>query len=251
MADEKRDKSLLPLSGKHQGDKQAVKTTIVGGQPPGNDRAMQPVPVGIEQLMAMAAVDPDFAEALYVDQESAVAASGVELTATERGILAATPEPALRQMVGNVGGAIPDEERRAFLGRSAAALLALVGGVLPLGASGCDQKVKGIQPDKPPPNVPDQPKTKAVKPPPEPMPPTGIRPDRPPKPATVPDAGRPAPEPAAPIGGLTAPKKPPVRPQSRGNRPDRPRPRPDRRTKGIRPDRPGEAMNPFSDDEDK
>ncbi|MHC4661991.1 MAG: hypothetical protein ACYS8W_09920 [Planctomycetota bacterium] len=160
----KKKKSILPLSGKEENmKKQAVKTTIVGGQPPGNERPLQKVPVGIEQLLAMAAVDNEFAAALMNDHESATAASGVELTQTEKGILSSIPAPALKQMIGNVRGRIPAKERRAFLKKSAAALLALVsGGILttaglaegdPGAAGGVrpdSPKTKGISPDRPP-----------------------------------------------------------------------------------------------------
>ena len=45
-------------------EKQAVKTTIVGGQPSGKNRPIARIPVGIEQLLAMASVNDEFAAAL-------------------------------------------------------------------------------------------------------------------------------------------------------------------------------------------
>ncbi|MHC4661994.1 MAG: twin-arginine translocation signal domain-containing protein [Planctomycetota bacterium] len=143
-------KSILPLSGieKHP-KKQAVKTTIVGAQPPRNERPMQNIPVGIEQLLAMAAVDNEFAAALMNDHESAIAASEVELTETEKGILSSIPAPALKQMIGNVRGRIPLKERRTFLKKSAAALLALVSGGTALLAPQETRASRGSRPDKP------------------------------------------------------------------------------------------------------
>jgi hypothetical protein len=173
----KRDgekKSILPLSGKEEDTRQqAVRTTIVGGQPPGNNRPMQKIPVGIEQILAMAAVDDKFAAALLENREAALVASGVEITATEKVILATIETPALGQMIGNVRGRIPVKERRAFLKKSAAALLALVGGGFlttaalaedaPMAPGGVrvDRKTKGIRPDTPTTGVrPDKPKPK-------------------------------------------------------------------------------------------
>ena len=104
------DKSLLPLSAK-----QAVKTTIVGGQPPGNDRPMQTIPVGIEQIMGMAAVHEEFKAILLNDRLRAIEQSGVELTPTEKGILQAIDPSTLGQMIDSVQGKIPEESRRGFL----------------------------------------------------------------------------------------------------------------------------------------
>jgi hypothetical protein len=84
--------------------RQAVHTTIVGGQPPGNTRELPPIPVGIEQLLGMAAVNPDFARALAADRAAAIGASGVALTATERGILDAIDAPALALLVALMAG---------------------------------------------------------------------------------------------------------------------------------------------------
>jgi hypothetical protein len=146
-------------------NKRPVKTTIVGGQPPGNERPLQNIPVGIEQILAMAAVDDEFAKALLENREAAIKASGVDLTDTETKILLSIQNDSLRQMIENVRGRIPATERRAFIKKSAAALLALVGaGFLTLGSS-CESQPApvGERPDRP------QPK------------PVGERPDRPEK----------------------------------------------------------------------
>ena len=51
-------------------EKRAAKMTIVGGQPEtSNARDLPPVPVGIEELLAMAAVDKRFAKSLEQDRE--------------------------------------------------------------------------------------------------------------------------------------------------------------------------------------
>ncbi len=109
--------------------KQAAKTTIVGGQPPGNQRLLNEVPVGLEQLLAMAAASEDFARVLREDPDAAIAASELRITATEQAVLRATPEPMLAKMIARVAEALPRPERRVFLERAASALAVLVGAV--------------------------------------------------------------------------------------------------------------------------
>jgi hypothetical protein len=166
-----------------------------------------------------------------------------------------------------VDRALPEPERRAFLGRAAAALLAVVGGGLGVAAgAGCAKPP--ADPQRPvgstPGATPDQ------RPP---LPMAGAVADRPPDagpPVARADAATTLPPDAAPathmvpIGGLVAdpqgrrdagarptPKPAgimPDRPQpTRGIRPDRPRPGYMPGTKGIRPDRPDDLPDPFSD----
>ncbi len=107
--------------------KQAAKTTIVGGQPPGNQRLLSEIPVGLEQLLAMAAASEEFAAILRNEPERALKASGLQLTDTERAVLHAIPGPMLDTMIGRVETALPQPERRAFLERAGAALALLLG----------------------------------------------------------------------------------------------------------------------------
>jgi len=97
--------------------------------------------VGIEELLTMAAVDTEFATALLTNRRAAINASSVPLSSSERRVLTSVDDETLRTMIeaGNVASSIPDRERHAFLGKSAAALLALVGGGLGIAATaGCD-----------------------------------------------------------------------------------------------------------------
>jgi len=142
-------------------------------------------PRGIEALLALAAVDPTFAAALERDRAAAIEASGVALTPAEREVLRVTEEPALRQMAASIAGLLSEQDRRAFLGRSAAATAALLAVST---ATGCKDKNReeipaptGCLSDHPPP------RPRPPAPPPRPTPdarpqppaPTGIRPDRP------------------------------------------------------------------------
>jgi len=161
---------------------------------------------GIEELLALAAVDPAFAAALERDRKAAIEASGVALSPAEREVLRVTEEPALRQMAASLAGLLSEQDRREFLGRSAAAVALLLGAAA---TTGCPQPVTGSRPDPPPPE-PAPVKEPVKAPPPTP------------------------PEPVRAIGGLTAtPDARPQPPAPTGIRPDRPGP-----TRGIRPDRP-------------
>ncbi len=93
-------------------------------------------PRGIDALVALAAVDEALARLLLQDRTAAVEQSGVELTQTERRILAAIDDSALQAMIGRIAGGIADEDRRSFLGRSATAILTLLAGTSVLGAGG-------------------------------------------------------------------------------------------------------------------
>lgn len=225
MADKETKRSILPLSGK---TKDAVKTTIVGGQPPGNDRQQQPVPVGIEELLTLAAVDDELARVLVEDRSAIIDTGAVSLTSTERSILASIDADSLSRMVARVDLSREEEDRRSFLGHSAGVVLALVGGGA-AATSSC--KVTGSRPDNP-----EDKKPAKV---------TGSRPDTPQEKKSPPPAddepcdkkeGDPQ---GSSIGGLTTRSKdagpPPPKPPT-GSRPDRPDKKP--KTRGIRPDRP-------------
>jgi len=158
-----------------ENEKEAVRTTIVGGRPPGSGRSNLAVPRGIEVLVKKAAVDPEFRELLLDQRGRAAAAIELELDPAENAMLSAIPQEQLAQIVGQT--VVPMEQRRAFLGRFAAAMLAVLG----IDLVGCKQKTDapvapaGIQPDLPQTN----------KPPAEPSPTNaplvtqGIQPDRP------------------------------------------------------------------------
>lgn len=157
----------------------AAKTTIVGGQPPGNARDLPPVPVGLEQTLHLAAASPDFADALLTHRERAVEASGLSLTHSERGMLRAVDDATLRQMIAQVDRTLAQPDRRVFLERATAAVALLVGGA---SLAGCDKPGSGgtAPKKKLPERTPDRiPRTttgaRVDRPDP---PPAGIRPDR-------------------------------------------------------------------------
>ncbi|MFH2008519.1 MAG: hypothetical protein ABI333_18170 [bacterium] len=207
----------------------AAKTTIVGGQPPGNSRELPPIPVGLEELLGMAAAEQAFAEVLLDDPAAAADAGGLTLTATEATILRAVGRETLSQMIARLRQRQPETERRAFLEQAAAALAVVVGGAA--AASGCKGQDKsasksttpsttpGTAPTSTPTSTP--PRAPSTSSPTE----TGVRPDRPPSR----DAG---------VGARERPR--PM--QHRPTRGIRPRPSTldphDTRGTGARPDRP-------------
>ena len=166
-------------------EQQAVVTTIVGGRPPGAGQPVGQIPRGIEVLVKKAAVDSDFRALLLEKRADAAAEIGLSLDPAEAMMLSAVPAAQLEAIVARTE--VPEEHRRTFLGRAAAAMLATLG-VATL--AGCPTGTKGIAPDRPPGTkgaAPDRPRPKEPKdqskeePKPPPPPPTGICPDRPEK----------------------------------------------------------------------
>lgn len=149
--------------GEHDNEQEAVRTTIVGGRPPGSGRSNVTVPRGIEVLVKKAAVDSEFRDRLLDQRGGAAADIGLELDPAENAMLSVIPSEQLAQIIGQT--TVPLEQRRVFLGRIAAAMLAVLGA----GLSGCEPAVQsaGVRPAPPSPtNVP-------------PPAPAGVRPDPP------------------------------------------------------------------------
>ena len=124
-------------------EQEAVRTTIVGGRPPGSGRSNVAVPRGIEVLVKKAAVDPEFRELLFEQRAGAATTIELELDPAENAMLSAIPREQLARIVEQT--TVPDEQRRVFLGRIAAAMLAVLGVEL----AGCKPKTFGIQSDLP------------------------------------------------------------------------------------------------------
>jgi len=159
-------------------EQEAVRTTIVGGRPPGSGKPLGPIPRGIDVLVKKAAVDPSFRALLLSDRDRAADAIGLALHPAEAAMLAAVPRAQLETIIDRTR--VPDEQRRAFLGKVAAAMLAVLGAGGELAAAGglavSGGAAGGIMPDRPMPA------------------PTGSRPDRPP----VAEGIRPEPPPTDP-----------------------------------------------------
>ncbi len=230
-------------------EQETVRTTIVGGRPPGSGQPLGPIPRGIEVLIKKAAIDAEFRSRLLAGRAAAAAEIGLVLDPAEALMLAAAEAAQIEAIIARTS--VPQEHRRAFLGQAAAAMLAALGFVT---VPGCDDS-KGIRPDEkhkegaappdqPPPKVPERTElSKGDRPDlPPPRPPIkGIQPDLPPPPEGIEDA----PPPPATLG--IQPDLPPLNPPKvGGHAPDLPPPRPAEDSShppssgfgGVRPDLP-------------
>jgi hypothetical protein len=192
-------------------EQEAVRTTIVGGRPPGGGKRLGAIPRGIEVLVKKASVDMEFKQLLLDQREAAAETIGLKLDPAEVLMLRAAGAEQLEAVIAQTH--IPKKQRRAFLTNAAAVMLAALG----VASSGC---ILGIRPDRPddPESDDERPEFNATR---------GMEPDLPPERTSDGDETRatePAPEP-----GPTRPEQLPV---TDGIRPDFPA------TKGIRPDRP-------------
>lgn len=207
-------------------EQDGVRTTIVGGRPPGSGQSVGPIPRGIEVLVKKASVDPAFRQVLLEERAGAADRIGLELAPAEVMMLRAVPAAQLEAIIARTH--VPQEHRRAFLGQVAAAMLAALG----VGATAAEASFGlggggGIRIERPPTSRGVQPDR------PEPGPQPGLLDERPPeKPLTVaervfkilwdmfPGAGKPQNQPAQGPGdgGYLGRKELPPRPI--GQRPE-------------------------------
>jgi hypothetical protein len=124
---------------------EAVRTTIVGGRPSGNGRGIGTIPRGVEVLLKKAAVDAEFRQLLCEGRVRAAEAIGLELDVAESAMLKSIPRVQLETIIART--LVPVEQRRVFLGRMAAPMLALLG-VAVTGCQGGPTSL-GIQPARP------------------------------------------------------------------------------------------------------
>lgn len=174
-------------------EQEAVRTTIVGGRPPGSGQSLGNIPRGIEVLIKKAAVDPAFRNLLLTRRAEAAEEIGLHLDPAEAMMLAAATREQLETVIARTN--VPEEHRRVFLGKTAAAMLALLGvtavaGLLSsAGVRARRSATKGIQPDRPARDgvYPDKPALElessddidTQEAPPENLLPGGVCPDRP------------------------------------------------------------------------
>ncbi len=109
-------------TGKRHSESVAVKTTIVGGRPPGSGRSHGDIPRGIEILVKKASLDRDFRQVLLEQRAEAAHALGLELTEPEMTMLNATPEDQLATVIDSTR--VQASQHAAFMGNSAESMLA-------------------------------------------------------------------------------------------------------------------------------
>ena len=109
---------------------------------------MPEVPQGIDKLVAVAALGPEWRAKVLSDPLGAAEEAELELSDSERAIIGSVPRAALKTMVDSFARAVgprPPSVARTAVRAAAAALLATSLN----GCNGCP--TRGIQPDKPPP----------------------------------------------------------------------------------------------------
>ncbi|MGO8689490.1 MAG: hypothetical protein ACLQLG_07640 [Thermoguttaceae bacterium] len=197
----------------------AVRTTIVGGRPPGSGQPIGDIPRGMEVLLKKAAIDPAFKDLLLRDRAAAAASIGLALEPAEAMMLAATPAGQLAAIIART--TVPQQHRRVFLGQAAAAMLAAIG----LMTTSCSKEVPppagGSRPPERPDRIEHSRGIPADKPPiPPPPPPTrGIQPDKPPAPPPDKPVQPPPPDSTPDEPEPVPPEPPPHHPSVGGIRP--------------------------------
>jgi hypothetical protein len=180
----------------HPAEMPAVRTTIVGGRPPGCGKSVGTIPRGIEILIKKAAVDPGFKALLLERRSQAAAAIDLRLEPAEVAMLDSVPAAQLEAII--AGTKVPDNAKPilAGLGKVAGVTLAALG-LAGLASSGCDRRPDGAQTSGNPQVAPSDHNapqaTQSSDPPyyrPEPGQAKGIRPDRPQSRGIQPDRPR-------------------------------------------------------------
>ena len=131
------------------GEAEAVRTTIVGGRPPGGGANVGDVPRGVEVLIKKAAVDPKFKKLLLGKRAAAAEAIALKLEPAEAAMLEAVPESHLAAVIART--TVSPKIRPAFLGYAAGVMLAALG-TATLGCNGNGDPgptTEGIRPDRP------------------------------------------------------------------------------------------------------
>jgi hypothetical protein len=151
----------------------AVRTTIVGGRPPGSGQPLGDIPRGIEVLVKKAAVDAQFKQLLLADRVAAAESIGLKLEPAEAAMLASIPAEQLEAVIART--TVPEHHRRVFLGAAATAMLAALGVKVAadVAVQVIERQAMGPKPGTAPPPAIERPRAGPA--------PTGSRPDMPPE----------------------------------------------------------------------
>jgi hypothetical protein len=122
----------------------AVKTTIVGGRPPGCGKMLGDIPRGIEVLVKKASVDPAFRALLLARRSAAAGEIGLLLAPAEAMMLDHVPQAQLEAIINRTK--VDPSRRNAFLSKAAGVMLAALGASAVVS---CDDVAlsKGVRPD--------------------------------------------------------------------------------------------------------
>jgi hypothetical protein len=114
----------------------------------GEKRRTISVPVGLEQLLFRAAVDPELRAELVRDRVAAAERRGLKLTASERSVLAIAPDDQLEAMIDRIDTSEQNLAKRKFMRAVAATAVTLAAGT-GLAAGGCSGDKPEPQTDAP------------------------------------------------------------------------------------------------------
>ena len=128
----------------------AVRTTIVGGRPPGCGKTLGEIPRGIEVLVKKAVVDPAFRKVLLTRHAVAADEIGLALTPQEAMMLDQVPAAQLEAIIARTK--VDPSRRGAFLGKAAGVMLAALGASSAFSESGCDSRSRVAEGVRPEPN---------------------------------------------------------------------------------------------------
>src|SRR5512137_1306017 len=96
----------------------AVRTTIVGGRPPGSGQPLGAIPRGVEVLVKKASVDAAFRAVLLARRSAAAGEIGLALTPDEAMMLDIVPAAQLEAIISRTK--VDPSKAPAFLGKAAA-----------------------------------------------------------------------------------------------------------------------------------
>lgn len=106
-------------------EQEAIRTTIVGGRPPGCGQPVGEIPYGIEVLVKKASVDDEFRKLLLADRERAALEIGLELNPSEVMMLRAVSDEQLAGIIDHVE--VRPDVKPALMGKVAAVMIAALG----------------------------------------------------------------------------------------------------------------------------
>lgn len=125
-------------------EQDAVRTTIVGGRPPGSGQPVGDVPRGIEVLVKKASLDADFRPLLIEKRADAAERIGLRLEPAEAAMLNAVPAAQLEAIIARAR--VEPQQRSAFLGYAAAVMLAALTATVATGCRERSDQSLGIRP---------------------------------------------------------------------------------------------------------
>ncbi|MGL6194146.1 MAG: hypothetical protein ACRC2T_04920, partial [Thermoguttaceae bacterium] len=91
-------------------EQESVRTTIVGGRPPGSGKPLGPLPRGIEVLLKKASVDSVFRQLLLENPVKAATSICLELNPVEQAMLQSIPGKQLETVIKQT--VVPEPQRR-------------------------------------------------------------------------------------------------------------------------------------------